>query len=109
MSVTLTFVDKEWKTTASFPAENNKSIGQMAEQHGIDIPMSCCIGACYVCTCKIKSGTEFVQIDKIMPPAVLPARDENGKRKEVFACIGGISSDAINDQESHEVILEKNI
>jgi hypothetical protein len=42
-----------------------------------------------------------------MPPAVLPARDENGKWKEVFTCIWGISSEAINDKEVHEVILEK--
>gem|GEM_PF-5392309 len=43
----------------------------------------------------------------MMPPSVLPARDENGQWKEVFTCIGGITSDAINDNEIHEVILEK--
>jgi ferredoxin len=87
MSVILSFVDKDNNKIKSFNAQNHKSINQMALQEGIDIPTACCRGACYVCACKIKSGAEYVQIDKIMPPAVLPARDENGKWKEVFTCI----------------------
>jgi ferredoxin len=107
MSVTLTFVDKDAQKIVSFPAQNHKSINQMAEQHGIEIPTACRRGACYVCACKIKSGAEYIQIDKIMPPAVLPARNSDGQRQEVFTCVGGISSDAINDTETHEVIIEK--
>lgn len=87
MSVILSFVDKDGIQVASFPAEDRKSLNQMAEQHGIEIPMACCRGACYVCACKIKTGAEYVQIDKITSPAVLPARDNEGKRKEVFTCI----------------------
>jgi len=107
MSVTITFVDKDNTPIKSFDAQNHKSLNQMAQQEWIDIPTACCRGACYVCACKIKSGAEYIQIDKIMPPSVLPARDENGQWKEVFTCIGGITSDAINDNEIHEVILEK--
>ena len=107
MSVTLTFVETNGEIAGSFEAEDNKSINQMAEQHGIDIPIACCRGACYVCACKIKQWNEYIQIDKITSPAVLPARDEQWNRKEVFTCIGGIKSDAIHDQESHEIILEK--
>ncbi|MEI6671810.1 MAG: hypothetical protein WCL02_00110 [bacterium] len=34
-------------------------------------------------------------------------RNEDGSFQEFFACIGGISSEAINDINNHEVILEK--
>jgi hypothetical protein len=36
-------------------------------------------------------------------------RSEDGTFQEVFACIGGITSEAINDTEHHEIIFEKNM
>ena len=36
-------------------------------------------------------------------------RNEDGCFQEVFACIGGISSEAIKDTQNYEVILEKNM
>lgn len=42
MSVTLTFVDTDNNILKSFPAEDNKSISQIAEKNGIEIPLSCC-------------------------------------------------------------------
>ena len=34
-------------------------------------------------------------------------RNDDGTFKEVFTCIGGISSEAFKDKEDHEIILEK--
>ena len=65
MSVTLTFVETNGEIAGSFLAEDNKSISQMAEQHGVDIPVACCRGACYVCACKIKQWNECVFWDFI--------------------------------------------
>jgi hypothetical protein len=44
-----------------------------------------------------------------MPPAILPAQDENKNFKEVFTCVWGIQTEKIKSEENFEVILQKNI
>lgn len=94
---------------ASFPWEDNKSIAQIAKSHGIDFPTSCGIGMCGICSCKIISWQEYIQIDKISPPMRTLERDATGKFKEFFACIGGVTKEALKDTTLHEIILEKNM
>ena len=36
-------------------------------------------------------------------------RNEDGSFQEVFACVGGVSSEAIKDTENHEIVFEKNM
>jgi hypothetical protein len=36
-------------------------------------------------------------------------RSEDGTFQETFACIWGITTEAIKDTENHEVIFEKNM
>lgn len=50
-----------------------------------------------------------MQIDKISPPMRPLERSEDGTFQETFACIGGVTSEAIKDSEDHEIILEKNM
>lgn len=109
MTVTVTIQNTNGETIWSFLADYNKSLSQMAQDNNIDIPVSCCMGACYVCACQIKKGAEHVQIDKIIPPAILPAQDENKNFKEVFTCVWGIQTEKIKSEENFEVILQKNI
>ena len=109
MSVTITIQDSTGKVIGSFPAEDNKSISQLAEKNGIEIPVSCCQGACYICACKIKKGNKYIQIDKLSPPLASLERNEAGEFTEVFACIGGIYSEYLKDTEQHEVVLEKTV
>lgn len=109
MTVTVKIENNSGKEIWSFIADENKSLNQMAQDNNIDIPISCGMGACYICTCKIKKGAENVQIDKIMPPAVLPAQDENKNFKEVFTCVWWIKTEKIKSDENFEVILQKNI
>jgi len=109
MTVTVTIQNTEWKIIGSFPADYKKSLSQMAQDNNIDIPISCCMGACYVCACQIKKWAEHVQIDKIMTPAVLPAQDENKNFKEIFTCVWWIQTDKVKSEEHFEVILQKNI
>jgi len=92
-----------------FPWEDRQSIAQIAKNNGIDFPVSCGIGSCGICKCKIIAWNQYIQIDKISPPIRPLERSEDGTFQEVFACIGGISSEAINDTEEYEVILEKNM
>lgn len=107
MTVQIKFIDTEGKEIGIAVAEDHKSISQIAEKNGIDIPIACCHWACMVCNCKIKSGAEYVQIDKITTPAILPKKNQNNEWIDVLTCVGGISSEAIKDKEVHEVVLEK--
>ena len=109
MTVTIILKQTDGTIIGNFVAEDHQSIAQLAQNNGIDFPISCKMGACWVCKCKIISGNEYIQIDKITLPKKPLERHENGDFKEFFACVGGVSSQAIKDKEHHEIIIEKNI
>lgn len=109
MTTTITLKRPDGSMISKFVAEDHKSIAQLAKANGVDFPTSCGIGACGICKCKIISWSEYVQIDKISPPLSPLERNEDRSFKEVFACVGGIRSEAIQDTEQHEIILEKNM
>lgn len=84
------------------------SFYQMAEKHNIEIPVSCCSGACFVCCAQIKQWHDAVQVDKLSMPLVDVERDEStGERKEVLTCIWGIKSECFKDGKYHEIVLQK--
>lgn len=98
----------EWKEIGRFPGYENMSFYQMAEKHNIEIPVSCCSGACFVCCAQIKQWHEAVQVDKLSMPLVDVERDEStGERKEVLTCIWGIKSECFKDGKYHEIVLQK--
>lgn len=109
MTVIIKLQRPDGSLIANFPAEDNQSIAQSAKDNGIDFPISCGIGSCGICKCKIVSWNEYVQIDKISMPIRPLERNEDGSFKEFFACVGGVSSEAIKDTETYEIILEKNM
>ncbi len=109
MTVTITLKRPDGTMISKFIAEDRKSIAQLAKANGVDFPTSCGIGACGICKCKIISWAEYIQIDKISPPLSPLERNEDRSFKEVFACVGGIRSESIQDTEQHEIILEKNM
>jgi len=108
MSVEVILQNLEWKEIGRFPGYDHMSFYQMAEKHNIEIPVSCCSGACFVCCAQIKQGEEAIQIDKLSVPLVDIEHDEQtGKRKEVLTCIGGIKSEYIKDDAFHQIVLQK--
>jgi len=109
MAVTIYLQQPDGTHIATFPGEDKISIAQMAKTNGIEFPISCSIGICWMCKCKILSWQEHIQIDKISTPVKPLERNEDGTFKEIFACVGGIKKDSINDKEEHIVILEKHI
>ncbi len=109
MSVTITLQKTDGTVISSFLAEDHQSIAQMTKKQGINFPISCGVGLCGICKCKILAGHEYIQIDKISLPIKPLERDENWNFTEVFACVWGVSSEAIKDTEHHEIILEKDI
>ncbi len=109
MTVTLQLQRPDGTLIAQFPAQDKQSIAQIAKDNGIEFPISCWIGSCWVCKCRILSWHQYVQIDKISMPLRSLERDDEWRFTEVFACIGWISSEAIRSPESYVVILEKNM
>ena len=109
MTVTIRLQSPDWTFIANIPWEDRQNIAQLAKNNGVDFPVSCGIWSCGICKCRIVSWNQYVQIDKISMPLRPLERSEDGTFQEVFACVGGISSEAINDTEHHEIILEKNM
>jgi len=103
MTVHITLQNTQGETISQFDWEDRVSLAQMVKKAWTEIPLSCCAGMCGVCTCKVISWWEVLQIDKITSP--LKGLPEN----EIFACIGGIKSSYIKDDILHEVVLEKDI
>jgi len=103
MTVRVTFQDSTGTLIGKFDWEDRISLAQMAGKYWIEIPLSCCAGMCGICTCKIVSWQEMLQIDKITTPLKSLAEDE------IFACVGGIKSEYLKDDLLHDIVLEKNI
>lgn len=76
------------------------SILEKAESQGIDLPYSCRVGACSVCTCKVTKGKEYLDQNKLGEPIMDVGPDE------FLICIGGCKSEAIKDPDIHEVEME---
>lgn len=109
MTVKIIIQNDKWENLWEFAAQEYKSIAQMAWENNIDIPTSCGIWACYVCSCNIKEWNEYVQIDKIQPPMIDIPRDENWTFTEVLSCVGWVKSDYLKSKEEYEIILQKQI
>lgn len=100
--------DMQGTTAGEFRAHEHKSIAQMAQENGIDMPVSCCAGACFVCAANILQGEELVQIDKLTTPLVDVDQDPiTGKYKQVLTCIGGIHTQYFKDEKYHELVIQK--
>ncbi len=109
MVVKVKINDSNWNLVWEFIWEDNISFSKMAEKNNIEIPVSCGMGACFACACKIVSWNEFIDIWKISVPLVDLEVDDNNNYKDVLTCIGGIKSEYIKDNNEYEIILQKMI
>lgn len=109
MTVKVVVENNMWEVLGQFEWQEYKWLSQMAIENGIDVPTSCGIWACYVCSCKIKKWADIVQIDKVQMPMVDVWRDENWNLTEVLTCVWWIKSDYLKSKEEYEIILQKQI
>ena len=93
--------DQQGKEVHSFAAEDHKSFVQMAEDNDIELPVSCCSWACFVCACKIRSWQEHVDIAKLSVPLVDIEEDQ------VLTCVWWIKSELFSDWWYYEIVLQK--
>jgi len=73
----------------------------MAEDVGVELPVSCCSGACFVCACRVKEGLDFIDIAKLSVPLVDIDADQ------ILACVAGIKSACFRDGAYHKIVLQK--
>lgn len=91
----------QWEEVASFEATDHQSFVQMAADHGVEMPVSCCSWACFVCACKVKEGLKSVDIAKLSVPLVDIDEDQ------VLACVGGVKPEAFSDGRFHRIVLQR--
>ncbi len=109
MTVQIKLQKPDGTSILEFMAEDKKSIAQQAKEHNIAFPTACGVGMCGICKCKILSGWEHIQIDKITPPIKPLERDEHGNFVEVFACVWGVKTESLQSITPYTIVLEKNI
>lgn len=107
MAITVIIKDPKWTEVWQFTAENGKNIAELAAMHGIDIPVSCGAGVCWVCLCKVESGNDAVKWDAFNSPLMPLKNDGNGNPEEVLACIAGFNPEKFDDWKDYTVILQR--
>ncbi len=77
-----------------------KSIVEIAAEQGVELPYSCCSGACFTCCAEVKKGKEFLEQDKVGEKLI------DTEENEFLCCIGWIDSACFESEDDAEVELE---
>ncbi len=101
MAIDIEVQDVHGKVLATFPAQQGQSFVDMAQHAWLDMPTSCCSGACFVCACRIREWAEHVDIGLISVPLVDIDADQ------VLTCVGGVRENLFLDQWYHKIVLQK--
>jgi len=99
----------QWEKLGKLPAQDYKSVAQLAKSANIHIPIACRAGMCGLCKAKVIQGAELIQKDKITKAMKELDEDEKGNPKEIFTCIAGVKSKFFNDEKEYHIILQKDI
>ena len=99
--VKVTIQDAEGNAVNSFMAEEGKSFLEMWEDAWIEMPYSCCSGACFVCAAKVIQWQDSVDAAKLSVPLVDVEDDQ------VLTCISWVKDEFFSDGKFHEIVLQK--
>jgi len=80
--------------------DEQKSIVDIAEEQGIELPYSCRSGACFSCCAEIKKGKQRLDREKTGEQLI------DVEEEEFLCCIGGVDSAAFTAEEEVEITLE---
>ncbi|MDP4011505.1 MAG: 2Fe-2S iron-sulfur cluster-binding protein [Candidatus Roizmanbacteria bacterium] len=80
--------------------DEQKSIVDIAEEQGIELPYSCRSGACFSCCAEIKKGKQRLDREKTGEQLI------DVEEEEFLCCIGGVDSSAFTAEEEAEITLE---
>ncbi len=80
--------------------DETKSIVEIAQDNGVELPYSCCSGACFTCCAEVKKGKENLDQEKIGEKLI------DTEENEFLCCIWGVSSACFGKEEDSEIELE---
>lgn len=101
MVVTVNIKDIDWNMhTLELTEDENKSIVDLAEEQGIELPYSCRSGACFSCCAWVNKWIEHLDAEKTWEKLI------DTEPGEVLTCICGIKSSVFEKGDSHEITLE---
>ncbi|MCS6982603.1 MAG: 2Fe-2S iron-sulfur cluster-binding protein [Candidatus Absconditabacterales bacterium] len=82
---TITVLNADGSLCCSFAGVMGESLAQQANNHGANIPLACCAGACSVCACYVLEGRD--NIDHELLGTQLTTLDTDD---QICSCIAGI-------------------
>lgn len=82
------------------PENVQKSIIDIAEEQGVELPYSCRSGACFSCCAEIKKGGEWIDHEKTGEKLI------DTEENECLCCIGGVKTEAFQQSEPVEIEVE---
>lgn len=86
--------------TFVLPENVQKSIVDIAEEEGVELPYSCRSGACFSCCAEIKQGAERLDHEKTGEKLI------DTEPNECLCCIGGVKAEAFQQSSDVEIDLE---
>ncbi len=107
MTVIVKVQDSVGNEIWSFEAEDQKSLGELAAMHGVEILQSCGTGFCGVCLCDVVDGAAAIELNKTGEHIFEVAMDEENNPKQLLACVSGIKSEFFSDEKQHTVVIKK--
>lgn len=78
----------------------NKSIIDLAEEDGIELPYSCRSGACFSCCGKVTKGQEYLNNNKT-GEQLIDVEDD-----ETLCCVSGVDSSAFDTDDDKTIEIE---
>ena len=107
MTVIIKVQDPTGNEIGSFEAEDQKSLGELAAMHGVEILQSCGTGFCGVCLCDVVEGGDAVELNKTGEHVFEVAMDEGNHPKQLLACVSGVKSEYFSDEKDHTIVIKK--
>ncbi len=101
MAIDVEIQDMDGKVLTTFAAQQWQSFVDMARDAWLEMPTSCCSGACFVCACRIRSWAEHIDIGLLSVPLVDLDADQ------VLTCVWGVRESLFLDTWYHKIILQK--
>ena len=101
MAVVIKVKDIDGKVHTITPdGDVQKSIIDMAEEQGIELPYSCRSGACFSCCAWVNKGMEHLDTEKTWEALI------DVEPGEVLTCICGVKKEVFEKWESVEIEME---
>ncbi len=85
--------DSNGGEVVKFDGNSEESLATQAQDVGAAIPISCGVGACRTCVCKVEKGFEHVDREAVGPMHIMVEDDE------MLSCIAGVKTNAPEDAE----------